>query len=219
MVSHSIVNNRFASRLRAASRDAHVAAEQSPVMQRLLHGRISRVTYLGLLCELSAIYGALEEELDRHAAHPALVGIALEPLRRRHRIELDIAALGSEATRCSPCHRATDDYVKRVRAVGASDPALLVAHAYVRYLGDLSGGQILRGRVAAALGLHDEQGVAFYAFPLIGDIAAFKNSFRDAIDAAATVVPPEAIIREALLSFALHQQLFAELESTEAQGQ
>jgi heme oxygenase len=185
-------------------------------MQRLLHSTISRVAYVGLLCELGAMYGALGEELDAHAEHPALAGIELEPLRRHHQLELDIAALGGTKTPCGPSRRTTATYVNRLRTIGASEPGLLVAHAYVRYLGDLSGGQILRGRVAKAFGLHGEDGVAFYAFPQIGDVRAFKNAFRGAIDVAATVVPPDAIIREALLSFSLHEQLFAELESSEA---
>lgn len=39
----------------------------------------------------------------------------------------------------SPC---TLEYMNRIRAVGRDAPELLVAHAYTRYLGDLSGGQV-----------------------------------------------------------------------------
>ena len=35
-------------------------------------------------------------------------------------------------------------YVNRIQTISESKPELLVAHAYTRYLGDLSGGQILK---------------------------------------------------------------------------
>ena len=36
------------------------------------------------------------------------------------------------------------DYVNRINQISEEKPELLVAHAYTRYLGDLSGGQILK---------------------------------------------------------------------------
>lgn len=46
-----------------------------------------------------------------------------------------------------------------------SKSSLLLSHAYVRYLGDLSGGQYIRRRVAKAYELPDTgEGVRFYIF-------------------------------------------------------
>lgn len=45
---------------------------------------------------------------------------------------------------------ATADYVSRIRMLSRDNPVLLLAHAYTRYLGDLSGGQIL-ARVVSKL--------------------------------------------------------------------
>ena len=53
------------------------------------------------------------------------------------------------------------------------DPSRLLAHAYVRYLGDLSGGQFIRRRISKAYGLDDGAGVSFYEFrPLGGTTSA-----------------------------------------------
>lgn len=48
----------------------------------------------------------------------------------------------------------------------SADPSLLLAHAYVRYLGDLSGGQTIRRQVAKAYAIdaEDGSGVKFYEF-------------------------------------------------------
>ena len=55
-------------------------------------------------------------------------------------------------------------YVERLAWLDERDAPLLVAHSYVRYLGDLSGGQVLGRVVAGALRLGDGRGTAFYTF-------------------------------------------------------
>jgi len=48
---------------------------------------------------------------------------------------------------------ATRDYVQRIKDVSDNEPKSLVAHAYTRYMGDLSGGQILARCARRALNL------------------------------------------------------------------
>lgn len=59
------------------------------------------------------------------------------------------------------------DYVSRIRTLSASDASapLLLAHAYVRYLGDLSGGQVIKHRLTKVYDLPETgEGVRFYQF-------------------------------------------------------
>ncbi|WVF65382.1 hypothetical protein IAT40_000109 [Kwoniella sp. CBS 6097] len=49
-------------------------------------------------------------------------------------------------------------------AVGPNGPSRLLAHAYVRYLGDLSGGQFIGARVKKSYNLQGEKGTKFYYF-------------------------------------------------------
>ncbi|KAG6880674.1 hypothetical protein C0992_003057, partial [Termitomyces sp. T32_za158] len=50
-------------------------------------------------------------------------------------------------------------YVDRVQALAkAPDPSPLLAHSYVRYLGDLSGGQMIRRTIAKAYDLDEASG-------------------------------------------------------------
>jgi heme oxygenase (biliverdin-producing, ferredoxin) len=101
-------------------------------------------------------------------------------------------------------------YARRLEELTDRDPALLVAHAYVRYLGDLSGGQRLARCVATALG-SDAGGVAFYRFP-IENIDAFKRRYRQALNTLPVDEHTEQrIVREAQDAFARHERLFAEL--------
>lgn len=99
------------------------------------------------------------------------------------------------------------EYVERLRFLGRpeatpEEASLLAAHAYVRYLGDLSGGQIMKRKIIKAYNMYDDgEGLAFYNFrtldPRTGDrpaemheVRKIKDWFRRGIDEA--VVDREA---------------------------
>ena len=93
-----------------------------------------------------------------------------------------------------------------------TQPDLLVAHAYVRYLGDLSGGQMLARIVRESLALGSGPGVAFYDFGHPEEVARLKQAFRDGLDAVpADEATMNAIVAEARLAFESHRRLFDEL--------
>ena len=113
---------------------------------------------------------------------------------------------------CSAC---TQEYVDRIREVGASSPNLLVAHAYTRYLGDLSGGQVLMRVAKKAMQLPaDGRGTAFYRFPAMKQSARqFKKQYRLLLDGI-KVKPEDAdlIVAEANLAFVMNMRCFEELD-------
>lgn len=56
---------------------------------------------------------------------------------------------------------------------------LLVAHAYTRYMGDLSGGQVLKKVAQRAMKLPPTgEGLEFYQFDAIHSAKAFKQLYR-----------------------------------------
>lgn len=92
-----------------------------------------------------------------------------------------------------PLPPAVADYTARINELSdSSDPTPLLAHSYVRYLGDLSGGQFIKRIVMKAYGL-DQSSINFYEFgklgesgatgASIGDMRKVKEWFRDGIDA------------------------------------
>jgi heme oxygenase len=90
---------------------------------------------------------------------------------------------------------------------------MLIAHSYTRYLGDLSGGQILKTIAQRGMNLSDGQGTAFYEFKDIPDEKQFKATYRQTLDQLplddATV---DRIVDEANAAFGLNMKLFQELE-------
>jgi len=207
---HSTTAPGLASRLKAETRGLHALAERSGVMSDLVHGRLSMAGYCALLRNLQAIYAALETGLD---THPADARLWRPELRRLPALEQDLDRLHPGAWRTeAPLVPATAAYVERLAVLTQTAPGLLLAHAYLRYLGDLHGGQMLARLVSQQFGLAGREGTAFYAFGEPALVEALKRDFRAGLDAL-DLAPPQAdaFVAEACEAFRLHQQLFDEL--------
>jgi heme oxygenase len=105
--------------------------------------------------------------------------------------------------------------VERIRAISNEKPELLVAHAYTRYLGDLSGGQILKKIAQRAMNLSDGKGLAFYEFNEVKDEQEFKQNYKKALDSLALdSILADQIVAEANISFTMNMKMFQELETS-----
>jgi heme oxygenase len=205
----------LAARLKAETRSLHTLAERSGVMADLMRGQLSLARYCALLRNLQAIYAALEAGLDDH---PADTRLWRPELRRLPALEQDLDGLHAGDWRnVAPLVPAAQAYVERLRQLAAHEPGLLLAHAYLRYLGDLHGGQVLARLIRRQFGLPADDsgaGTAFYAFGDADRVEQLKHDFREGLDALA--LPPaaaDAFVAEACAAFRLHQQLFDELQA------
>ena len=108
----------------------------------------------------------------------------------------------------------TQDYVNRLRKIGQESPELLVAHAYTRYLGDLSGGRVLMRVAKKALALPlDGSGTAFYRFDAIANGNQFKKRYRTLLDnITVTTEMADRIVSEANIAFVMNMRVFEELD-------
>ena len=206
-------------RLKAGTRTLHAASERSGAMARLLAGTLDRERYCVLLRALHAIYTALEAGLDRHAAHPLLQPVRLVGVARRDALATDLVALhGLHWPSELPLAAEAARYARRVERLARWQPALLAAHAYVRYLGDLHGGQVLKVLVARRYGLEGETGTSFYGFGSQGDTRALIGAFRQGLTEIGHRAPAnvERLVREAQRAFEAHVRLFVEIDGATA---
>ena len=180
-------------------------------MRELLRGRVTRGGYCALLRNLHALYATLEANLTRHAADPAIELTSLPMLARSAALASDLELLhGARWEKEIPLQPAMVRYVERLDDVARTDPRALLAHAYVRYLGDLSGGQIVRGVIASALNLTGDSGQAFYRFSEAPDVLAAR--LRSALDSIALTPDEQArLVDEARFAFGCHIELFEQL--------
>jgi heme oxygenase len=209
------IRANLADALREQTRRLHTEVERSAMMQALLRGRLSRASYCLLLRNLQSIYAALEGALARHAAHPHIVRFPVAELQRSGPLAEDLCHLhGGDWESAIDLLPAAASYGQRLAALDRDAPGSLLAHAYVRYLGDLSGGQILRRCVADSLGLEGAAGTRFYAFGEAGRAVELARRFRAGLDALD--VPAEGLatlVAEAQWGFAAHGQLFDQIWS------
>ncbi|PYE15388.1 heme oxygenase [Williamsia limnetica] len=197
------------ARLRAATAVAHERAEGSAFVEQLLGGRLDVAAYYAMAAQLYFVYDELEIVGD--GLHHDRVGGAVhdERLRRAPRLLADLTELGIGAEDMVPLP-ATLAYVAQIRAT-AGDPVAFVAHHYTRYLGDLSGGQVIRSRMKLHYGLADGA-LSFYVFDGIDKLKLFKDDYRATLDGLELTEPD--IIRlldEAVRAFESNEALFAEL--------
>ena len=204
----------LAARLRAGTSAMHAEAERTPFMAALMGGQLDRRSYCLLLRNLEPVYEELERALLRHAGHEQVAPVVMQALFRTQSLRLDLQALhGSGWALDLPVLPACTRYTERLKELARSRPTLLVAHAYVRYLGDLSGGQMLQRVVARGLRLvPDGTGMAFLDFGVPHDVARLAGTLRASLDEVARAgADVEALVAEATWSFELHCILFAEL--------
>jgi heme oxygenase len=175
----------FSKSLRAASTAAHGTAEQASYLASLLGGELDIPGFARLVSQHLHIYRALEGAADGLAGDPVAARFVFEELRRLPSLEADLEALlGSGWRDQAVALPSTHAYCERIREVGATWVGGFVAHHYVRYLGDLSGGIFIGRKVEEIYDIQDHRGTSFYVFDGIPDPMAFKDRYRGLLDTA-----------------------------------
>ncbi|XP_019583966.2 heme oxygenase 1 [Rhinolophus sinicus] len=202
--------------LKEATKEVHTQAENAEFMRNFQKGQVTRKGFKLVMASLFHIYEALEEEIERNKENPVFTPLYFpEELHRRASLEQDLAFwYGPRWQEAIPYTPAMRRYVQRLHEVGRTEPELLVAHAYTRYLGDLSGGQVLKKIAQKALDLPSSgEGLAFFTFPNIASATKFKQLYRSRMNSLEmTPKVRERVIEEAKTAFLLNIQLFNELQ-------
>ncbi len=207
----------LATRLRQRTRQAHSAVDNTAFMKCFAKGVVKREPFRKLLASLYFVYSALEKALFEHRNSPAIAPIYFPELNRQNNLEKDLVFYyGEDWPDQIEASRACLAYVVRIHAIANAQPELLVAHAYVRYLSDLSGGQMLRNIARLSLELPSNQGTALYEFKKLPTARAkqlFKEKYQQALDQLpGDESTLQRIVAEANYAFSFNQKLLNELE-------
>ncbi len=203
----------LAQDLKEGTKQSHSAAENTKFVSSFLKGVVSREGYRQLVSNYYFIYHAMETEVLRLKDDPIIGPLNMKELYRHRSLAKDCEYFwGSDWRLTIYPTDACQQYVNRIREVAHDQTELLVGHHYTRYLGDLSGGQILRNIAKNSLKLNDG-GLDFYEFPEIENKKEFKNNYRATLNKLpVSQSQVSAIVSEANYAFRLNMFMFEELD-------
>lgn len=125
------------STLRELTAKSHANAESTHFMRLFMAKALTEEEYMDYLTQLSVIYTALE-----HVAEKAGILQELKGIQRLAKVRVDVAELNNKLGKLSPIHWETMVYYNAI--IKMTERNEILAHFYVRYAGDMYGGQMLK---------------------------------------------------------------------------
>lgn len=122
--------------------EQHRKAETRPFVKILFSGNVDPKLYATYLKNQHPMYEVLEVCAMQHGLFAGLPEIRRAPAILADYIEL----WGADSTEVPKMCPVVDEYCKYILSI-KDDPKKLMAHIYVRHMGDLSGGQMIAKRV------------------------------------------------------------------------
>jgi heme oxygenase len=221
MLTQCSSTTRPSETLRLAVATVHAEAEAHPLMQHLLSDQVSAAVYADYLKKLLPLYEHLEMQLQS-CHRPISRVFAASWLHRSAAIRADLGILATTATvgiAQTLTTEMTDDVASKQDLMPQRDETddisvWLAVLGYVRYLGDLAGGQQLGDHLAQHLD-HPARAEAlnFYQFTLPGNdhpMRVFKQ-LRAELDSVLDEHMLPEFIRMAKRVFVWHLRTFDQI--------
>lgn len=178
------------NKLKELTWENHKKAERTGFIKRLLKKELSTYQYYVYLCNQLLAYSQLE-----YYAKEAGILDGIEEICRLHKLSIDIFELEREYKFVLPVpYKNTILYLNHINDI-KEDRKRLLAHVYVRHMGDLYGGQTIKKYVPA-------KSILYYEFD--GDITQIKENLRSRLD--------DTLAEESNICFQLIQDFFNEME-------
>ena len=118
--------------------EQHKNAERQEFVKTLMSGKINKQLYACYLYNQLACYS----ELEKHA-HKLSLFKDLNKLPRSEALHYDYKTLWNHENGKPPLTESTHEYIKHINSI-SEEAEKLFAHVYVRHVGDLSGGQMIK---------------------------------------------------------------------------
>ncbi|QYE99670.1 biliverdin-producing heme oxygenase [Paraclostridium sordellii] len=171
----------FLKVIQQSTKKLHDMAENTGFIKRLVDGNATVESYGEYIYNLYFVYKAIEENLEKHKNDIVLKEfITPEVFRAESLLKDSKFLLGYELDSVEICD-STRVFVDRLEEISQTNPKLLVAHAYTRYLADLFGGRTIFKIIKDNYDIHND-GLNYYMFDEIPDLKAFVMDYHRKLD-------------------------------------
>jgi heme oxygenase len=202
----------LSSLLREGTAEVHKNIEKSSFLKDLFSGKVSKEVYLRYLESFFYLYNELEYSVNLKLSDKNIQKLYFPDLHRTKALYLDLIYFGGASFYPGPPSEKTIRYIDHIKKITEKETYKIISHLYVRYLGDLSGGQILGGIIRKIFSLEKGFGDSFYSFP-IGDVDHFKNIYRAQLDSLDLEdFQKMELLEEAKLAFSYNGMMLSELD-------
>lgn len=173
----------LADRFKKETWDLHTEAETTGFINQILRGTASLRQYIRFLENLKPVYETMESSSEWLTRFPALRLYIGDGIARTAAITHDLERLSARSDAHPPAtlFPNTRSYQAHIQQAQRQDHPAMLAHIYVRYLGDVNGGLVLQRLLGQHLNLPADC-LTFYNFPKIKDLSTFKTDFRAALN-------------------------------------
>ena len=211
------MTTQFSKEIKEGTKKSHSAAENTKFVASFLKGVLDPEEYRKLLTNFWYVYDTMEQRIQE--SNDPLVNVLKQwnpILFRTAFLQRDLEYYYGPFWRENQIpSEACNTYCYRITEVAEKDPYLLIAHHYTRYIGDLSGGQILKGIAQKALNPPAGEGLHFYDFPRIENAKEWKIGYRSVLDDLdLSETQRDALIEEANYAFKLNMDMFNEMKGS-----
>jgi len=162
-----------------------------------------------LMKALAPLYQLIDFEAPRISFDLGVVSIPWQSLSRSCAIESDLKSL-AKATAEIPTSSSAAIWLEQLKTMISFAPHRFMAHVYIRYGGDLSGGQLLGKRANMILQSNGIQPLEFWSFDQ--PISDLQNSLREGFEKLElSPIHENELFNEAKMAFISNQILFEEI--------
>ena len=172
----------FMTKIRKNSGALHKAAESNGFIKRIVDGNASTESYCEYLFNLSAMYKCIESTLNENVDNDVIKDFVTLELYRSDLIEKDLEFLVGDKTESMELLPSTIAFVNRINDLRESNPELVVAHAYTRFLADLFGGRTFESILGKKYNIPTE-GLNYYSCDKIKDIRSYVMNYGSKLNA------------------------------------
>lgn len=163
-------------KMKQSSTALHSASEHTGFIKRIVDGSASPEGYAEYLFNLSAMYKAIEDTIENNLNNEVVKEFSTKELYRFELIEKDLKYFFNDSSDKYELLLSTKAFVERMKEIDSTNPELVVAYAYTRFLADLFGGRTFYTILSEKYKIAPE-GLNYYNMNGIEDIRTYVMGY------------------------------------------